>query len=514
MDFIINLLAFVFALGIIVSIHELGHLIFAKRAGMLCFEYSIGLGPAIYQRKGKETDFSVRAIPIGGYVSIAGESMSTEMVKKDQVIGLNLVDGKVKEMILFEEPSELKIQITDFEIYSEHGEPLFIEGYVDGVIKRFDILEDAIYKLPKQNLKIAPYKVCFESKTYIEKLLTLIAGPMMNFLLALFLFFVVASFKGAPVNQNKIGSLTEENPAFIYGLRKGDVITSINGNEVNNWEDIGNNIKGDELYSITIEGSNTPIEVVPRIDITQLGISNYHKKSDGSILVTSGTLNVGTYYGVTENSLMHGDTITKIEYKNNVIIINRYQDLIDNMNLFDGGEATVTYLRNGEEKTTKINVWERQVLKSQGIEPFNVYIGISPTYKYNFVYSLKAPFVEIYNSFYQVLMVLKFLFGGSKQIGVGQLSGPVGIFNIVGQIARQGFLSLLTFVAFLSVNIGILNLLPIPALDGGRILFISIEGITRKRIPRKTENLVNNLFFFLLMLLFVYVTFNDILRLF
>ncbi|MCK9288980.1 MAG: site-2 protease family protein, partial [Acholeplasmataceae bacterium] len=77
MDFIINLLAFVFALGIIVSIHELGHLIMAKRAGMLCYEYSIGLGPAIYKRKGKETDFAIRAIPIGGYVSIAGEQMST-----------------------------------------------------------------------------------------------------------------------------------------------------------------------------------------------------------------------------------------------------------------------------------------------------------------------------------------------------------------------------------------------------------------------------------------------------
>ncbi len=514
MDFIINLLAFVFALGIIVSIHELGHLIFAKKAGILCYEYSIGLGPALYTKKGKETNFSIRAIPIGGFVSMAGEEMSTEMIKKGQLIGLNLVDGKVSEMILFETVTELKMQVTDFEIYSEHDEPLFLEGYVEGELKRFDILEEAVYKLPKQELKIAPYKRSFESKTYVEKLLTLLAGPVMNFLLALFLFFVVATFKGAPINQNKIGSILEDSSAYIYGLKKGDVITNINGNEINNWEDIGKHIKGDEPYYITIEGRNTPIVVVPRIDITQLGISNYHKNNDGSISIISGKSDVGTYYGVTDNSLKHGDIITKIDYEGHIILIDSYQDLLDNMELFDGGEATITYLREGEEETTKINVWEKQVLKSQGIEPFNVYIGISPTYKYNFVYSLKAPFVEMYNSFYQVSMVLKFLFGGSKQIGVKQLSGPVGIFNIVGQIARQGFLSLLTFVAFLSVNIGILNLLPIPALDGGRILFISIEGITRKRIPRKTENLVNNIFFLLLMLLFVYVTFNDILRLF
>lgn len=512
MDFIINLLAFVFALGIIVSIHELGHLIFAKRAGILCYEYSIGLGPVIYSKKGKETDFSVRAIPIGGFVSMAGEQMSTEMIKKDQVIGLNLKDGKVSEMVLFNEVTELKMQVTDFEIYSEHDEELFLEGYVEGELKRFEILEDAIYKLPKQQLKIAPYKKSFESKTYLEKLLTLLAGPMMNFILAIFLFFVVATFRGVPVNENKIGSVSEESHAYFAGLRKGQVITSINGNEINNWDDIGNYIKEDIAYEIVIDGG-VLIEVLPRIDITQLGISNYYEENSTSSLY-NGSLIVGTYYGVTEDSLKHGDIISEITYQGITIPITSYQDLLDNMDLFDGGEMTVKYLRDGLEETTVINVWEKQVLKSQGIVPYNLYIGISPSYKYNFLYSIKAPFVETYNSFYQVLMVLKFLFGGSKQIGVGQLSGPVGIFNIVGQIARQGFLSLLTFIAFLSVNIGVLNLLPIPALDGGRILFISIEGITRKRIPRKTENLVNNVFFILLMLLFVYVTFNDVLRLF
>ena len=100
MDFIINLLAFVFSLGLIIAIHELGHLIFAKKANILCFEYSIGMGPAIYKKKGKETVFAVRAIPIGGFVSMAGEAVSTEMVKEDQTVGLNFKDGKIKEIIL------------------------------------------------------------------------------------------------------------------------------------------------------------------------------------------------------------------------------------------------------------------------------------------------------------------------------------------------------------------------------------------------------------------------------
>jgi regulator of sigma E protease len=90
----------------------------------------------------------------------------------------------------------------------------------------------------------------------------------------------------------------------------------------------------------------------------------------------------------------------------------------------------------------------------------------------------------------------------------------VGIFNIVGMYVQAGFIALLGFIAFLSVNIGIMNLLPIPALDGGRILFISIEAISKKRIPRNVDNIVNNIFFILLMVLFVYITFNDVLRLF
>ena len=111
-------------------------------------------------------------------------------------------------------------------------------------------------------------------------------------------------------------------------------------------------------------------------------------------------------------------------------------------------------------------------------------------------------------------MVVGFLFGGSKQIGVGDLSGPVGIFKIVGFYASGGILSLLAFIAFLSVNIGIINLLPIPALDGGRILFISIEAVTRRKIPRKVDAIVNNVFFVLLLLLLLFVTFKDIVRLF
>ena len=104
MTLLLNLLVFIIMLGAIIAIHELGHLIFAKRAKILCYEYSLGMGPILYQKKGKETDFSVRAIPIGGFVSMAGEEISTEMIKEGQVIGLNLEEGPAKSSL----PTEIR----------------------------------------------------------------------------------------------------------------------------------------------------------------------------------------------------------------------------------------------------------------------------------------------------------------------------------------------------------------------------------------------------------------------
>ena len=179
----------------------------------------------------------------------------------------------------------------------------------------------------------------------------------------------------------------------------------------------------------------------------------------------------------------------------------------------DDGNLEITFLRDGVEMSVTIEPWEKEVLKSQGLEPYQVLIGVTPEYQFDFLYMLVYPFQATADSVVKVVTVIGFLFGGSNQIGVNDLAGPVGIFNIVGSYAQAGLIALLGFVAFLSVNIGIMNLLPIPALDGGRILFISIEAITKKRIPRRIENIVNNVFFILLMVLFVYITFNDVLRL-
>ncbi len=520
MDFIINLLAFVFSLGLIIAIHELGHLIFAKKANILCFEYSIGMGPAIYKKKGKETVFAVRAIPIGGFVSMAGEAVSTEMVKEDQTVGLNFKDGKIKEIILDKSlEREKTMRVSDFEIYDEHKTGLFLEGYVEGQLERYDILEDAFYKISvKQELQIAPYDRCFESKKYVPKLLTLIAGPAMNFLLALLLFLIVAAFTGKPQNTNVVGSLVNGSPAQIEQINVGDKIVSLNGITITNWTSIGdliNDLDSVEAVIVGVErkesGTVENITLDLRVDINQLGISNFTEQ--GAKTGNSGAI-IGTSFGKTIDILQTNDVITSVVYNEITYPINNWDNLLDIMPLLKGGSLRVDFLREGEPKTEFIQVWEHKVLNSQGVQAYQVLIGVSPEYGFDFIHMITYPFTATGNSFMQVIQVLGLLFGGSEQIGVNDLSGPVGIFNIVGMYVQAGFIALLGFIAFLSVNIGIMNLLPIPALDGGRILFISIEAITKKRIPRNVDNIVNNIFFILLMVLFVYITFNDVLRLF
>ena len=521
---ILNLLVFVIILGSIIAIHELGHLIFAKKAKILCFEYSLGFGPKIYSKKGEETEFSIRAIPLGGFVSMAGE-FGDEFIKDGEIIGLNLEDGKVKEIILTDKvKSEILIKVTKHEIYDEEEtNHLFIEGIVDGEEKRYEVMEEAFYILgEKRKMQIAPYNRSFESKTYLQKFLTLLAGPLMNFVLAIFLFFVVAAIQGKPQNNNVVGKVAKDFPASVVGIKKGDKIISIDDNLVEKWSDLSvvyGNLNSYENVKVEIKrGEETIVEYVDfAIDLIRIGIANF---ADSKVIKNE-TLEegivVGTGYGKTKDILKKGDIIQQVKYNDVTTTITSWHDLVELVKTMDGGTAEVIFLRevDGTNKTmTKtIQAWEDKFLNSQGYPSYNVMLGVDPQTKFSLGYSLTQPFVSAWNSFYQVITIVGFLFGGSKQVGVSDLSGRVGIFNVIGKMMSQGFLTLLAFTAFLSVNVGVLNLLPIPALDGGRMLFITIEAVTRKKIPKKVDNLVNNIFFFLLMGLLIYVTINDIIRL-
>ncbi|MFP4187560.1 MAG: site-2 protease family protein, partial [Acholeplasmataceae bacterium] len=219
--FIVNLIVFILVLGIIILIHEFGHFYFAKRAGILCHEFSIGMGPALYQKRKDETIYSIRGIPIGGYVAMAGESVTDALIRKGQKIGLNRTEqGVVKEILLTDRvASEVTGQVIDFDLYGKDLDTLYIEIETSEGTRRYDVLRDAVYVISeKRKMWITPAEKSFESKPLTQRFLVIFAGPLMNFILAFLLFFIIGFFVTKPnLDDNEVGSVASGLPADTIG---------------------------------------------------------------------------------------------------------------------------------------------------------------------------------------------------------------------------------------------------------------------------------------------------------
>lgn len=160
----------------------------------------------------------------------------------------------------------------------------------------------------------------------------------------------------------------------------------------------------------------------------------------------------------------------------------------------------------------KVSLTPQKQENEDGTIQYLIGVGMKTKVEKGFIPSLKYAINTTSSLFKLMLTTIKELFTG--KVAVKELSGPVGIYTVVGEQAKAGFENILYLIAFLSINVGVINLLPFPAFDGGRVLFLIIEKITKNKIPTKVENIVNSIGFLLLMLLMLYVTFNDILRLF
>ena len=344
MGFLITLIAFIFILGVTVTIHEFGHFLFAKKAGIYVYEFSIGMGPRLFKfnRKNDETDYSIRLLPIGGYVQMAGEDIEVD-----------------KEI-----PEDRQLQ----------------------------------------------------SKTWLQRFLTMVAGVMFNFLLAIVVLFIVALINGVTIDATKISK------SNVKGLKVGDKIVSVNGKFVNNYDKLA--------LELSVAGNN------------KFTMEVKHKDN--------------TY-----------DTVT-IKPK-----------------------AVYT--------------------KKHKLKGYTYGFEIKGKHEHSMLSSIKYAFTKFFSIMEQMFFTVWYLITG--KISLKLLSGPVGIFSIVGTAAKTGFVSVLSLLALISVNVGFINLLPIPAFDGGHILFLIIEKIKGSKVNPKVENTIHTIFFILLMALMLYITFNDILRL-
>lgn len=416
-----TLFAFIIIFGALVFFHELGHLVFAKRAGILCREFAIGFGPKVFTYKKNETQYTIRLLPLGGYVRMAGDDADNVEIKPGFRVGLVLDETEnVTKIILNNKDKYSDIRLVEVEtIDLEHK--LTLTGYEEGqedTLKTFFIDREAVLVENGVENQIAPYDRQFPSKSLGHRAMTIFAGPMMNFVLAFFIFLIIGLFQGVEIDEPRLGQLTEDGAAITSGLRAGDQIESVAGAEVSSWTDVQENIQknpGKEIEFVVVrDGKTLSIPVVPK------------------------------------ETVRDGKTI--------------------------------------------------------GI------IGVYPPVEKDVLKSFQYGFTQTYLWTKQIFIILGDLVTGGFTLD--SLSGPAGIYKSTEVVVQQGIFNSMRWAAILSINLGIMNLLPLPALDGGRLLFFLVEFLRGKPIDRQKEGIVHFIGFALLMLLMIIVTWNDIQRYF
>ncbi len=522
---ILNILLFLFVLGIIILVHEAGHFFFAKRAGILCHEFAIGMGPVVYQKRKGETVYSIRGIPIGGFVSMAGEAVSDALINKEQVIGLRINEqGNVYEIILTDKlEADVIGKVVDYDLYGKDFNELYIDIEREGVVTHYPVVRDAVYQLGKnRTMWITPEEKSFESKTLWQRFLVVFGGPMMNFILAFLIYLIIGWFVLVPtVESNEIADVAEGYSADMAGIEAGDQITSISVDgtayAINSWSDLS--LVMDQLATTQIDV--TVLRDDNEITYSDLNLSVYIQSAglanlttDGEIL-NNGPAVLGQAYGRASSNgrLEAGDVINSIVAGGVTYDITSWDDIIATFKVVTSGDIVINYTRDGINDIASYSLLSQNALEQLGHEAIVFQLGVTAMSHFDFSYSLLYAPRALWSNVREVFVTLGLLFSPAENLGIGDLSGPVGIFSLVSSTASQGFLSVLALMAFLSVNIGLLNLLPIPALDGGRLVFLGYEAVTRRPINRKVENWVNTVMFFALMTLFVFVTYNDIVRL-
>lgn len=409
-------LAVIIIFGALVFIHEWGHLIFAKRAGILCREFAIGFGPKIFSFTRNETVYTIRLLPLGGFVRMAGEDPEMIQIKPGYEIGLVFNNNNHVEKLIINNKSKHPdcniIQVEKIDL--EHD--LTVSGYVDEEdFVTYQIDDKAVYVYDEIATQIAPYDRQFASKSVGKRALAIVAGPMMNFVLAVFAFMAYAMLAGMPVDEPQVGGLTEDGPAIAAGLEEGDEIVAIDGETFDSWEDM-------------------------------------------------------TMY-----------------------IMDRPHE-----------EMTIEYERDGETSEAEVTADAREGPEDEEEGVIGVY---APT-EHSVTGSILFGFTQTYETTVLIFEALGMLITG--QFSLDALAGPVGIYNYTGEVVAMGVLILLQWAGILSVNLGIINMLPLPALDGGRLMFIGLEAVRGKPIDPQKEGMVHFLGFALLMLLMIAVTWNDI----
>ena len=449
---IIYIGSFIALLGVLVTIHEYGHFIFARIFNVHVQRFSIGMGPVVYKRVDKHgSEFALSAFPLGGYVS--------------------MITNKLIEL----EP-DIKEQLTSEQI-----------------------------------------KNTFDSKPKWQRALIMFAGPLANFLLSIFIFSLI--FLNTPDPQTTAVIKSVDSSVLMSSssesILSGDQIYAINSVVISEPKDISLELLSYAGYSgiINISIKRQGIEDIVDIDVVvndflpsaesqsnpvaYLGLElEYKMKPIIGSLVPSGPAEI--------SGIKEGDLVSKIGNTN----ISYASDIRNAVSKMPNETILVDVMRDGNLIQFPLKIGSSQNLDGEEVGVIGVAFGTNRS----FFESLSKGTYETYNLSIKTLQFIGKMLTGN--MGTENLSGPIGIAQMAGNTAQAGFIPFMYLMALLSISLGVLNLLPIPVLDGGQLTLLGIEAIRGKPLSEKTENVIYTGGALMVGALMIFAIFNDIARFF
>ena len=425
--------SFIFVLGIMIFVHELGHCLMAKVLKIRVDVFSLGFGPRLFGFQTGGTDYRVSLFPLGGYVRMAGEHYDDELAGK----------------------------------------------------------EDEFLARPKSH-----------------RLAVALAGPLMNIVLAIALMAVIfMAGVEVPVylnNPPEVGYVYEDSPAEEIGISEGDLILAIDGKKVENWEATQIAIATLPAKSVRISyrRDGKEFERIVQLDESEISGAGFL-----GIMPPLASVITAVNPGPAANAGVEaGDLVLSVSSGQEEA--SDTPEILDLIKASEGSPLLFTIQREGKTITREITPEEQEGTYKIGVGISQTPVIETRTEQYGPIASLGKSIQKNYELTALTFNIIGKLLTGATSLKM--MSGPIEIARFSGAAAAQGVTTLITFMALISLQLGIFNLLPIPVLDGGTIAMLAVEAIIRRDLSLQVKERIMQVGFLLLILLMSFVIFNDI----
>ncbi|EGR0666149.1 sigma E protease regulator RseP [Vibrio cholerae] len=450
-DILWNFIAFIIALGILVAVHEFGHFWVARRCGVKVEKFSIGFGKSIWKRVGHDgTEYSISMIPLGGYVK--------------------MLDGRVDDV-----PAEQQA-------------------------------------------------MAFDKQSLWKRSVIVSAGPIFNFLFAIFAYWLVFMI-GVPAAKPVIGEVTPYSIAAQAGLEPGMEIKAVSGVNTPDWESVNMGLIGhigDDSMTITVSSAEgVGLNEIKTINLRDWNFDPETESAMGALgfkpftpEISNQLTNVSAQGAGERAGLQVGDTVLQI----NGQAVEAWQQVVNAIQSHPNAPIAVVVERAGQQVELTLIPDSRELSQGKVIG----FAGIAPkvaewpqNYRFELQFGVFESLGKAVEKSGQVIdltvsMLKKLLVG---DVGLNNLSGPISIAKGAGTTADYGFVYFLGFLALISINLGIINLVPLPMLDGGHLLFFMIEAVIRRPVPEKVQEMGYRIGGAIIFSLMAVAIFNDFTRL-